>query len=227
VKERIVTIKSLNPRPLNGLVGEKARCVVPDIILSREGASWVVELNDGGFRSFETDGRFAQADCGDDLCEYFRQKLQRVKFLNNAIERRRNTLTGIGRIVAQKQSDFILRGGAPAPLSISSTADALGLHASTVSRAVNGKYVQYPGGFRELRDLFARGAERDRERTDRISREGVKRIIRDILDAEEKGALLSDDKIVRRLNLCGIKLSRRTVAKYRSEMGLAGMHNRL
>ena len=238
VRECIAVIRSLNPRPLNGLVGEGARGAVPDIILSRSGDLWVVELNDGGFRSFGIDEHYLRLVMKTDdleLKSYFREKLRRVRFLNDAFKRRRDTLTDIGELVAREQSDFLLRGGSPAPLYIGAAAYELGLHPSTVSRAVKGKYVQYPGGFRELRALFVRGTEGGARGGSRkigeagVSRDGVKQMNRGILKARQKGegSLLSDDKIAAMLSEYGIKISRRTVAKYRGELGIAGMHDRV
>ncbi|MDR2523686.1 MAG: RNA polymerase factor sigma-54 [Synergistaceae bacterium] len=237
VKDCLALIRSLNPRPLNGLVGEKACGVVPDVILSHECDSWRVELNDGGFRSFAVTDCYARlaAETGDEeLKEYFIGKLQRVKFLNDAIERRRKTLTNIGWLLTRRQSDFLLRGGYPVPLPINAAAEELGLHSSTVSRAIKEKYIQFPCGFSELRALFAREAARrqiyeaETRKGARVSKEEVKQRIRDILDSREKrdASHLSDAKITAMLSDSGIVISRRTVAKYRSEMGIAGMRNR-
>jgi len=233
VKECIKIIRSLNPLPLNGLIGEGARNITPDIILTQDGDSWSAELNNGGFRAFEVCDyyvRMARETSDEDLREYFRQKIQRVNFLNEAIEKRRDTLTRIARMAALRQSDFLLRGGAPVALTMNAAAGELGLHPSTVGRAVRGKYVQHPGGVCELRALFARGAESAasvQTADSGVSREGVKRMIRELVASEDKEAPLSDDRIVAMLMASGVDISRRTAAKYRGEMGISGMHNRI
>jgi RNA polymerase sigma-54 factor len=98
-----------------------------------------------------------------------------------------------------------------------------------VGRAVRGKYVQHPGGICELRALFARGTESaasPQTPDSGTSREGVKRMIRELVASEDKEAPLNDDRIVTMLRASGVDISRRTAAKYRGEMGIGGMHNR-
>jgi RNA polymerase sigma-54 factor len=228
VRRCVDTIRSLNPRPLNGLAGRTGQYAVPDILLSYENGVWDVDLNDKWFERFESCDYYKRLACETEdaeLKEYLRQKAQRFHFLNNAIEKRRDTLLRIGQALAAHHSNFFLRGELFAPLTMASLANELGMHPSTVSRAIKNKYLQHPGGVCEVRSLFSPGIS-SLNACMETTREEIKARIRELIDGENRAKPYSDQYLTLLLTEQGIKISRRAVAKYREEMFLGDMYNR-
>ena len=227
VKRCLNVIKTLNPRPLNGLLGEPAQYIIPDVILTYDGLSWQVKLNDDWFESYRADeyyiGLYRSTD-DDELREYLRQKIGRIKFIRDAVKRRRGTLTAISEKLSVCQAGFFLKKSEMVPLTMNDLANEVGVHVSTISRAIKGKYIQYPYGVVEMRALFAGGVRNDCG--GEISREEVKRRIRELIDAEDKAKPYSDSLICSKLSAEGADISRRTVAKYRAEMEIKGASGR-
>ena len=110
------------------------------------------------------------------------------------------------------------------PLTMAQVAEAVGLHETTVSRAVNGKYIETPWGIYELRDFFMAGVQTDNG--EEVSNASVKERIAEMVRQEDPRSPLSDEEIVQRLAQQGIHIARRTVAKYRSELGILPSHLR-
>lgn len=224
------TIRNLTPKPLNGLPGksDSYAYVIPDVILSYENDVWSVELNDKWFERFEACDYYEKLtrETEDaELKEYLRQKAQRFYFLNDAIQKRHDTLLRIGRSLASHHSKFFLRGGFLEPLTMANLANELETHPSTVSRAVKNKYLQHPGGVCEMRSLFAPGISSSGIRTE-TTREEIKTRIRELIDGEDRTRPYSDHCLTLLLAERGIKISRRAVAKYREEMLVRDMYNR-
>jgi RNA polymerase sigma-54 factor len=232
-------IRSLNPRPLNGLVGEGERQVIPDIILAHSPDGWEVEVNDRWCGPLVASPYYlklteeARKTGDEELRSYCVERVRRIQFLNDAIERRRQTLEKIGLHIARRQWRFLLGTGGLLPLNMEALAHEMDVHPSTVTRAVKGKYVQYPQGVCELRSLFARDAARSawNETPKGITqlastRESVKERIRRHIENEDKAKPLSDDRLAELLREEGLGFSRRAVAKYRGELGICGMHDR-
>jgi RNA polymerase sigma-54 factor len=231
VRRCMSVIRTLNPRPLNGLIEEQTQYVIPDVILTSKNGLWRVELNDKWFERFEINdyyAKLAHETADEDLARYIGQKLRRIRFINDAIERRRVTLLRIGEYIARYQSNFLSRNGALIALAMTAAADELGLHPSTISRAISGKYLQCPNGAYKMGAMFARGITPvSRSSVEcNISRDEVKRLIRELVIKEKCDKPLSDNSLVQALRKSGVEISRRAVAKYRDEMGIRGMHDR-
>lgn len=146
-------------------------------------------------------------------------------WLVKSIEKRQTTLYRITAALVEIQRGFLEEGvSALQPLTLKEVAQMLGLHESTVSRAVAHKYVQCPRGVFKLKFFFDGGVRKSGGRT--VAAQSVKRLIRDIVAAENPGKPLSDQEIVQALNRRGVELSRRTVAKYRAELGIPGAAKR-
>jgi RNA polymerase sigma-54 factor len=228
ITRSVAVLTSLNPNPLNGLRGEMAPYAIPDILLIRENGFWEVELNDRWFENFEACDyyeKMARETEDDELQNYLREKSQRIRFLNEALERRRNTLLRIGRSLAVHYSDFFLYGVPFSVFTMADLAEEMQMHPSTISRAVKNKYLQHPRGICEIRSLFAQGVSS----TDfcvRMSREEVKARLRKLIADEDRRTPGSDECLAQLLAEQGIRISRRTVAKYREELGFSGMHDR-
>jgi RNA polymerase sigma-54 factor len=231
VRRCIGTIRTLTPKPLNGLPGKNDQYVIPDILLFYENDVWDVELNDKWFERFEACDYYenlARETEDAELKEYLKQKAQRFYFLNNAIQKRHDTLLRIGRFLAAHHSDFFLRGGPLEPLTMTNLAKELKMHPSTVSRAIKNKYLQHPGGVCEMRSLFAAGIASPASSDSFIetTREEIKTRIRELIDGEDRSKPYSDHHLTLLLAERGIKISRRAVAKYREEMFVTDMYNR-
>ena len=228
VESRIEIIRGLNPRPLNGLVGEPSLHLVPDVVLKYEDGSWQVDLNDGWFEGISVSGfylrMYNEAEEGE-LKEYLREKLARLRFLKEAIRRRRETLLRVSERLAVCQQAFFLRRAPLARYSMTELACELDMHPSTVSRAVRGKYIRHPSGVSEMRALFVGGVS-GADQCPSFSRDEIKRKILAIVEAEDRTSPLSDEQIVRALSEDSVAVSRRAVAKYRQELCVGGMHER-
>ena len=156
---------------------------------------------------------------------YFTEKMRSGRFLINAIEQRQRTIEQIGNCIIAAQSAFLERGPAfLKPMTMASVAAEIGVHETTVSRAVSGKYAETPHGVFELRSFFNAGLET--ESGDELANSGVREVLREILDAESPKKPLSDQKLVAELASRGIKIARRTITKYRAIMKIPPAHLR-
>jgi RNA polymerase sigma-54 factor len=232
VRRCIDTIRRLRPTPLNGLPGKADRYVIPDILLSYENDAWNVELNDKWFERFEACDyyeKLARETEDAELKEYLQQKAQRFYFLSNAIQKRHETLLRIGRSLAARHSGFFLRGEPLRPFTMTSLANELNMHPSTVSRAIRNKYLQHPAGICEIRSLFAPGVSSPASSSGACAgttREEVKMRIRELIDGEDRTRPYSDRHLTLLLAERGVKISRRAVAQYRGEMFVGDTYNR-
>lgn len=197
---------------------EQTEYVVPDILVQREDDHWKVTLNDswmGEYRFNEYYLRMMQNASDPELQEYFRNKLERARLIVNSIERRRSTIIQIVEAILEIQSEYFLRGGELQPMTMDRIARKLDISTSTVSRAIRNKYLQYRRPIL-LRNLFSNAAS---EKTD-ASADLVRKKIEQLVREEDHRKPLSDDKIARTLKEAGMCISRRTVAKYRQQIGI-------
>jgi RNA polymerase sigma-54 factor len=233
VRRCVKIIRSLVPRPLNGLTGEGGKPITPDIVMTCEKGEWDVEINDNWYTTFEVSDHYERLTAmteDAELREYFKEKKRRIRFIQDAIEKRRDTLLRLARCLAHHQRAFLLGEGPLSSFSMLRAAEELGVHPSTISRAANGKYAQYPGGFREIRALFAQSAASSLsssiDATGSPSREEVQKCLAELIGGEDPAKPLSDSGLALALRERCCEVSRRTVAKYRMEMGIKGMHDR-
>lgn len=229
VKEAVEFIRHLNPKPGAVLSGEPAPPVRPDIIMEKVDGEYVVRIEDWDLpplRISRTYGELLEVARKDPkLRDFLKRKYESARRLILAIEQRRLTLLRIANAIAHLQRDFLERGVEfMRPLRMRDLANRLGVHVSTVSRAIAGKWVQTPHGIYPLRFFFT-GAVRKHDGTEgsvRTIRERIKRMI----ENEDPRNPLSDEEIVRRLSREGFSLARRTVAKYRQQMGIPASRQR-
>lgn len=229
VRKCIENIGGLNPRPLTGFNTEKTSYVVPDIVLKKEGGVWSGELNDSWVQDYRINDYYLQMmkeSNEEELVNYFRTKLERVRFIMNSIEQRRQTMMGIVNLIIEKQKDFLEGKGPLKPMTMSDAAKELGVHPSTVSRAIRGKYVQYPSGSIFMKSLFTASASRENGGEDGVTTMGIKQCIKELIEGENKKKPYSDQEIAKKLDERGIHISRRAVAKYREEMQIRGSFER-
>ncbi|MEW6192349.1 MAG: RNA polymerase factor sigma-54 [Bacillota bacterium] len=222
-------IRSLNPKPGSGFTAEPVQYIVPDVIIEKAGGEYVVSVNENACPRLRINQTYREllrkGDLNAETKRFVRDKLKQAVWLVKGIEKRQTTLYRITAALVKMQRGFLEEGvSALQPLTLKEVAQALGLHESTVSRAVAHKYVQCPRGIFKLKFFFDSGVHESSGRT--VAAQSVKRLIRDIVAAENPGKPLSDQEIVRALNLRGVELSRRTVAKYRAELGIPGAAKR-
>lgn len=229
VEAAISLLLSLDPRPgaqLGTLAADTY--VAPDVVISRQRGEWKVSLAEHGRprlrinRGYEAlAARAAAADAA-----YLRGHLQEARWLLRNLAARGETLLRVARCLVQRQSAFLEFGDAALrPLTLREIAGELGLHESTVSRAIARKYARTPRGTLPLRAFFASGvADGNGEET---SSAAIQSMIRQLVAAENPRKPLSDAKLADTLRATGVPVARRTVAKYRESMGIPSSHERV
>jgi RNA polymerase sigma-54 factor len=204
--------------------------VSPDVVIEKN--------EDGGFAARLTGDGLPQLRINDyykDLLgsegldgqarQFLREHLRDGRSLIRSIELRQETLLAIATAIVQRQPEFLRRGQRHLrPMTMQELASDLGMHATTVSRAVSGKFIQTPHGLIEMRALFASGYQT--QDGEEISNTGVREAIQAIVAAEDGSRPLSDEAIVRALRKQGVSVARRTVAKYRDQLGILPSHLR-
>lgn len=216
-------IKRLSPFPGRAYSTEEARYVTPDLLVKLKDGEIVIVLNDEEIPVLGIDpffDRLAGDAKGDkDTAAYVRDNIKRAKFFIRSIHQRNQTLLKVARAVVEYQRAFFSRGPKYlAPLTLKDVAAEVGVHETTVSRIAHSKFVQTDWGIFELRYFFTNSISGAGSTGSRYSKEGVKQVIKEIIESEESA--LSDRDIMENLARRGIKLARRTVAKYRAELDL-------
>ena len=233
VQEAADFIRTLDPKPGRRFATPNdIRYIIPDVIIERVDGDYVVIVNDSAVprlginryyrRLLEDGGTAGTADRAQlgEARAYLESRLNSALWLVRAVEQRRRTLYRVTETIVNLQRDFLDHGlRRLRPMSLKQVAEIIGMHESTISRATSNKYVQTPQGTFELKYLFSSGVAAAGQ-AGGISSEGVKKHIRDLVAREDPGQPLSDEALARLLGQRGIKISRRTVAKYRDEMGL-------
>ncbi len=227
VRKSIEIISHLNPRPLSGFHTGNSSYIIPDIIFKKEDGEWTAVLNDNWIENYHLNDYYIKmmnSSKDEELTEYFRARLARVNFIFQSIEQRRKTILAVSNIIMEKQKEF-LEGRKPlAPMTMTEVADIAGIHTSTVSRALKGKYLQYPNGSTLIKNLFTAPVSRQEEGN--ITPMLVKQYLKKFIASEDSRKPYSDQMLVNLLKEEDIRLSRRAVAKYREEMGIKGSFER-
>lgn len=214
-------LRALDPKPGRrfGRPGD-TRYIMPDVVVERVGREYVVLVNEGPVPRLTINATYRQllrsGGLEDpDARRFLEGKLHAALWLLRSIEQRRLTLYRVTEAIVRLQRPFFDRGLRHLrPLTLREVAAEIGMHESTVSRATAGKYAQTPHGLFELKFFFSSGVG---GWDGGISAESVKRLIRDLVAAEDPREPLSDQAIAEKLGVQGVQISRRTVAKYREE----------
>ena len=229
VRKCIEEIAALNPVPLRGFSDGQAEYHEPDVILTRQkDGSWSAFINDAWTENYSVCDyyvRIMQTTEDPDLLAYFEKKLVRAKQILLNIRQRRQTILSVTIRLAEIQNDFLCRTGPLQALTMSRLAEELNIHPSTVSRALKDKWIQYPGGMIAAKKLFSTALESSGS-SGAVSSSDVKSRIAAIIDGEDRSRPLSDAAIAALLTEEGIRISRRGVAKYRTELGIRGSFER-
>ncbi len=228
VRRSIEQISKLNPRPLREFGTARNDYVVPDIIFRKENGKWEIELNDGWVEDYHINDyylRMMKEASDEELGAYFRKKLERVRFVMNSIAQRRQTMMQISQQILKKQEAFLDGTGFLKPMTMTDAAEQIGIHTSTVSRAIKGKYIQYPGGTVLMKNLFTASVSAAGSDT-AVGPMQIKEQMKELIRSEDKKKPYSDQKLAELLKAQGIAISRRAVAKYREELGIRGSFDR-
>jgi len=230
IQQALVELRKLNPKPGADFNSALVPPVIPDVFVepSEEGR-YVVRLEDGRtphlFISPYYRKLFAAGQVNDETREYIKRKINSAQWLIDSIEQRRNTLTRVSQAIVDHQSEFLNKGPEwIEPLKMQQIADKVGVHVTTVSRAVDDKWIQTPRGIFPLKRFFcggtlsADGAE--------VAWDAVRLKLQEIIDGEDKQRPLSDEQLVQELAAHGITVARRTVTKYRKAMNIPSSRQR-
>jgi RNA polymerase sigma-54 factor len=225
VQEIAERIGDLDPKP--GLVtgGEGARFIVPDLVVEKvdEESDYVVYLNDANLPRLRVSRAYEhlldQQRRDSNAVQFIDEKKRYAEWIIKTIEQRRRTMIKVMEAIVAEQKDFFEHGAiALKPLTLQQVASVIGMHESTVSRVTRQKYVQTPRGVFPLKYFFSAGL--DTQEGIEVAAKAVKMMIKEIVDSEDPGRPLSDKRIVDLLEQRGLKIARRTVAKYREQLGI-------
>jgi RNA polymerase sigma-54 factor len=233
VEEILDFIRTLNPMPGREYSAEAPTYVIPDLMLRMREGDFVLVLNDEeipvlGINSFfeEIQGESAENN-HKDVKRYVRTKIKDAKWFIRSINQRNETLVKIATAIIEFQRDFFLKGPKYlVPLTLKDIADEVGVHETTVSRIANSKYIQTEWGIFELKHFFTNSISGAGSGGSRYSKEGVKAMIKEIIEENTSGKKLSDQKIAEMLKQRGVSIARRTVAKYRNELDIMSSYER-
>ena len=208
-------ISSLHPYPCTQSAPFQEHYIIPDVLIREVEGEFVVVVNEEGNPQLKINeyyqGIMGKGKWDEGTYRYMQERFKSAWWIIKSIEQRKMTLERVAKAVVEEQKEFFHQGLAGLqPLTLKDIGDQLGLHESTISRAVKGKYMQTPKGLYELKYFFNRG----------FSTLAIKKRIKDIIEHEDKKKPFSDQKLTQLLLVVGFELSRRTVAKYREELGI-------
>jgi len=222
-------IRTLDPRPGRQHNRETTRLIEPDVVFVKRGGEWVVSMNEEDMPSLRLSRRYRQMlvsqNTEREVKEYVKERFRSALQLMRNIAQRKSTILRTCEVIVRRQQDFLEHGiESLRPMMIKEVAEEIGVHASTVSRAVANKYAHTPQGVIELRFFFSEGSNGPEGADTPLL--VLKRKVRKLIDDEDPRRPLTDDQIAAMLQAQGIQLTRRTVAKYREDMNIPSTHQR-
>ncbi len=225
VRQAVEQIKQLNPRPANGFsYPEPTDYIIPDMIAKWNGDGFDLRLSEVGNVHLGISGYYVkmQKESHDaEVIAYLDQKVRQAQWLVTAVGQRRETMLRCMQTIMELQPEYFHNEkGTLRPMTLRDVADRLGIHESTVSRAIRGKYIQCPDGVVPLSFFFSRAAFGSDNGKKAASEQKVKEQLRRLLKREDPYKPYSDQRLAELLAEEGCAVSRRTVAKYRTEMGV-------
>lgn len=229
VQRAAEAIAELDPRPGRQFSAEEDQTIIADVVVEKDGDTYVVSLNDDEIPSLRIGDDYkdmlSQTGANREVRDYLRDKIRGGRFFIKCIQQRQHTLLNIAREIVERQREFFDIGPAHLrPMTMSQVAQSVGVHETTVSRAVSGKYMQTPRGLYELKYFFTSGYTT--AEGEAVSNESVRQAIAEIVRIEDPRHPMSDQEIVARLTEKGVPIARRTVAKYREQLGILPSHLR-
>ena len=232
VKRCLKIIRQMNPKPGEAYEAEPLRVHAPDVVVSRGKDGWVVDLNRSTLPSLVINeeyaaqisnaGRGKVAEAGN---AFVNEAIGSARWLRRALDQRNSTTLKIAGEIVRQQADFLTQGlSALKPLALKDIAEAVGMHESTVSRVTSGLLIATPKGCYSLKSLFSVSLVSDEG--DAKAAAAVRNMIQVIIAKEPAGKPLSDDTIAMMVSEMGVKLARRTVAKYRDMLKIPSSSER-
>ena len=224
-------IRTLDPKPGRAFSsGEQVRYVIPDIIVEKEADGYVVTNNDSTIPHLMVSPYYMNLakikKDDEEVQKYLNDKYNSALWLIRSIEQRKQTIYNVACAVVDQQIEFLDKGEKYLkPMTLKQIAEMVGVHESTVSRSINGKYIQTPRGVYEIKYFFSSGVGGG-SAGEGLSSNSIKKFIKEIIGQEDPKKPCSDQDIVEILSRKGIEISRRTVAKYREAMGILSSSKR-
>jgi len=231
LKITIDLIQSLNPKPGEGNIESvEMNQITPDFIIEKVDDDLIITLNDRSVPSVTLSKTYLEmidsnkktkksSERDKNTYKFLREKFESAKWFIACIQQRRETLMKIMQAIVEKQYEFFDKGPKfLRPMIYKDIAEEINMDISTISRVVNGKYVQSPVGIHELKYFFSEGLSTDSG--EEVSNKHIKERLKEIIDSEDKNSPFSDDRLAEMLNEEGIHIARRTVAKYREQLRL-------
>jgi RNA polymerase sigma-54 factor len=212
-----------NPHPGAEFTGPPSTGVVPDVLIEEIDGRFEVKSQRGSVPDLAISPIYRnllqEARNDPKVYEYLRRKIEAAKWFIEAVHQRQNTIERVATEIVRRQDGFLRHGVQHLiPMKMQDIADAVHVHISTVSRAASGKYIQTPQGIFDMKRFFSSGTMSDAG--DMVSQQAIKDTLRQIVDAEDKDAPMSDDQLVEELGKRGVHIARRTVTKYRKALGI-------
>ena len=223
VQNALGRIARLEPRPGRAFMPDTDQYVLPEVFVQKAGHDFTVTTNDEHIPHLRISNIYkdlmSQGENSAEVKNYIREKIRAGKFLIKSLHQRQQTILNIGREIVKRQREFMEKGVAHLkPMTMAQGAEVVGVHETTVSRAVSAKYMQTPQGVFEMKFFFTAGLQTASGKD--VSNTSVKDMIADIFKSEDTTRPLSDQEVVKMLSDKGITIARRTVAKYRGELNI-------
>jgi RNA polymerase sigma-54 factor len=221
----LTLIRGCNPRPGAAFAAGEPEYIVPDVFVRRTDHGWAVEINPAAVPRLRINQGYASLVARSADYASLRAQLQEARWLIRSLEIRNDTLLKVARTIVQRQAGFLEHGEeSMQPMILRDVAGAVSMHESTISRVTTGKYMHTPRGIYELRYFFSSHVSgMDGEE---VSSTAIRARIRKLIAEEESSRPLSDSQLAEILAREGVKVARRTVAKYREALGLAASSER-
>lgn len=222
-------VRTLDPRPGRLYNREQTRLIEPDVVFFKNGGEWHVSMNEEDLPSLRLSQRYRRMltaeNTDKEVKDYVKERFRSALQLMRNIAQRKSTILKTCEVIVRRQTDFLEHGiEALHPMMIKEVAEEIGVHPSTVSRAVANKYAHTPQGVLELRSFFSEGANGPEGADTPLL--VLKRKVRKFIEDEDVRKPLTDDQLAAMLQAQGIQITRRTVAKYREDMSIPSTHQR-
>jgi RNA polymerase sigma-54 factor len=230
IQQALEELRKLNPKPGAEFSETPVPPVIPDVYVEPvEGGRYQVRLEDARIPSLFISSFYRKlitsGEANEEAREYIKKKVNSAQWLIESIQQRRSTLTKVSQAIVDHQTEFLNKGPeAIEPLKMQQIADKVGVHVTTVSRAVDDKWIQTPRGIFPLKRFFCGGTVRDDG--EEVAWDTVRLKLQEIIDKEDKQHPLSDEQLVKELAARGITVARRTVTKYRKAMDIPSSRQR-
>jgi RNA polymerase sigma-54 factor len=229
LKNLVEVIHRLEPKPGRVFHQERNQYIEPDVHIRKLDDEYTIHLNDDGLPKLRINSKYARmlegAAVDPQVAGYLREKMRSAVWLMKSIDQRQRTIYKVAKSIVTFQRNFLDHGIEHLkPMVLRQVAEDIGMHESTISRVVSNKYMYTPRGLFPMKYFFHSGV--DSARGENVSSLVVKERIKKLVEAEDPSRPLSDSKIMRMLQREGIRLARRTVAKYREEMAIPSSDKR-